>query len=75
MLCNNPARERHEIIHGEDRMISLIRVDWGKNDLREDWEGEYRWCSFRCMADWAQEKASQHDGHVLVEGTDKEAVA
>jgi hypothetical protein len=67
LQCHNPTRERHEIPEG-DRRVSLVRIDWGKADLREGWEGEYRFCSFRCLAEWAAEKADQHDGRVLVEG-------
>jgi hypothetical protein len=65
--CNNPSRERHDC---GDREISIepLAIKWG--DIRDDWQGDYSFCSFRCLADWAAEKAAQHDGHVLQEGVD-----
>lgn len=53
-----------------DRWITFtLAVDWGAADLRAAWNGSYELCSFGCLAQWAAEKAAQHDGKVLVEGT------
>jgi hypothetical protein len=67
VICANPTSDRHDI-GPDDRRISVVKVDWGKADLREKWAGEYVFCCFLCLADWAQQKAAQHDGVVLIEG-------
>lgn len=70
VVCGNPLRDRHEIADGDRRVdIRPLAVNWGDGDLRADWEGNYFFCSFGCLSDWASEKASQHDGRVVVEGT------
>lgn len=52
-----------------DRWITFtLAVDWGADDLREAWNGNYLFCSFKCLTQWASEKAAQHDGKVLTEG-------
>lgn len=52
-----------------DRWLTLtLSLEWGADDLRAPWDGEYEFCSFKCLAQWASEKAAVHDGHVLVEG-------
>lgn len=65
VVCQNPKRDRHECA---ERLISIepLAVKWG--DIRDDWQGDYSFCSFQCLSEWASEKADQHDGHVLREG-------
>lgn len=68
-VCHNPARAAHEIADGARTItIPALTITWGKHDLRDDWTGAYTFCSFKCLADWATEKAAQHDGASLVEG-------
>lgn len=71
MLCNAPVRaeDAHEIGDREIH-ISPLAVKWG--DIRDDWQGDYSFCSFKCLADWATEKSAQHDGHVLEHGSTPE---
>lgn len=69
-FCCNPARDRHELVVGGRRIeITPVAVDWGADDLRESWSGALAFCSFACLAGWANDKADQHDGRVLKEGT------
>lgn len=69
-VCMNPAGERHKIATG-DRLITLTTVVvWGKDDLRDDWQGDYTFCCFKCLEGWAAEKASEHDGQVRKDGND-----
>lgn len=67
-LCNAPltAPEAHEIT---DRRIMLnVSVDWGTKDVRAPWSGEYQFCSFGCLEEWATDRAVDHDGRFVVEG-------
>lgn len=66
-----PAERCHckrERAPGERWITFTLAVDWGADDLRASWNGEYSFHSFACLAQWAAEKAEQHDGHLLVEG-------
>ncbi len=56
---------------GERWITFTLTVDWGADDLRAAWNGDYALCSFKCLAQWASEKAAVHDGRTLVEGTDE----
>lgn len=69
-LCNAPvtAPEAHEIKNGARNIHVTVSVDWGKEDLRHPWYGEYRFCSFGCLEEWATEQAVKHDGRVVTEG-------
>lgn len=68
LLCNNPARDRHEIVDGDRKVTISLGLTWGQRDLRDDWRGDYAFCSFGCLGEWAAERAAEHDHHVLVEG-------
>lgn len=68
VMCHNPVGDRHEIPDGDRKITLTAIVVWGANDLRDDWTGDYTFCSFACLADWATERASDHDGHELHEG-------
>lgn len=50
-------------------------IDWGKDDLRDPWSGSYDFGSFACVALWAADRSSDHDGRVLTEGIDPAQVA
>lgn len=69
VLCANPARDRHEIAKGDRRVDLVFALDWGDDDLRASHSKPLSFCAFQCLAEWAAEKAGQHDGHVLKEGT------
>lgn len=62
-FCGNDLRD-----DGRRIEIPVLTVRWGGDDLRDDWSGGYRFCSFGCLAKWAGEKAGMHDGHVLKDG-------
>lgn len=68
MLCNAPvtAPEAHEI--ADRRIMVNVSVDWGKDDVRAPWSGEYQFCSFGCLEEWATDRAVEHDGRVVTEG-------
>jgi len=65
MLCENPKRERHDIPDGGRKIELNAVVNWGDDDQRDDHAKTRRFCSFACLADWAAERAAQHDGRVL----------
>lgn len=67
MRCNAPDCGR-EIAKGERHITLTAGIDWGANDLRKPWQGDYVFCSFGCLSDWASARAADHDGHVLKEG-------
>lgn len=67
VLCHAPDCGR-EIADGDRRVQIQLAVDWGKDDLRDAHEKGVTFHSFGCLSDWAAEKASDHDGHVLQEG-------
>lgn len=68
VFCQNPADAKHEIADG-DRKITLTGiVVWGEQDLRDDWTGDYVFCSFKCVSEWAATRAADHDGVVLRDG-------
>lgn len=69
--CANPvtAPEAHQIPDGARRVMVAVSVDWGTDDLREPWSGEYAFCSFGCLEEWATARAVDHDGRKVVEGT------
>lgn len=71
MKCSAPvtASEAHDARAGKRRItIDKLTIDWGNNDLRDQWTGAYTFCSFDCLAKWATEKSLQHDDTVLTEG-------
>lgn len=69
VVCNGPGGERHEIAEGKRRItIPVLHIDWSDEDIREDWQGDYVFCSFGCLEEWATEKAADHDGRVVKEG-------
>lgn len=73
MVCHNSphgAGETHEIAEDGRRIdIKPLAVNWGNADLRVTWEGNYAFCSFKCLSDWAAGKAAEHDNHTLQEGS------
>ena len=66
-LCANATQTKHELPGEGGRRVTL-GVEWGAADLRDNWEGDYVFCDFRCLAAKAVEWACEHDGHVLREG-------
>lgn len=68
VYCSNPDVERHEINDGDRRMDLSYKINWGTDDLRDEWQGAYTFCSFKCLRDWADKRASEHDGTTLKEG-------
>ena len=71
MKCNAPvsAAEAHKIPAGGRRItIPALSIRWGDKDIRDDWVGDYTFCCFQCLAEWATEKSEQHDDRTLVEG-------
>lgn len=69
-FCQNPVAGRHELHAGVRRLEVQLRTDWGGNDLRATHDKTLAFCSFACLAAWAQEKADQHDDVVLQDGDD-----
>jgi hypothetical protein len=74
VVCQNPARPTHEIADGGRKITLTGVVVWGQADLRDDWTGDYVFCSFACLSEWAALRADDHDGVVLREGTAVEAL-
>lgn len=68
VTCQNPERPTHEIPDGGRKVTLSAVVVWGQQDLRDDWSGEYVFCSFACLSEWAATRAGDHDGVVLREG-------
>lgn len=69
VVCNGPGGERHEINDGARKItIPALTVEWGAEDIRDDWTGPYVFCSFGCLEEWATEKAVDHDGRVVKDG-------
>ena len=73
-VCHNQQRHSASdpgVLDAGGRRIEIptLIIRWGAGDLRDDWQGGgYRFCSFRCLAEWALAHAESHDGRVLVEG-------
>lgn len=71
-VCHHTAAgagNTHKIANG-DRCLDLrFDVDWGDKDLRESHSKPLTFCSFTCLAAWATDRAAQHDGTTLTEGT------
>lgn len=67
MKCSRPvpAAEAHEIVDGARCVTVRVAINWGDDDDRAEWAGDYSFCSFDCLAAWVAEKASQHDGRVV----------
>jgi hypothetical protein len=70
VVCQNPAGDRHEIAEGARKVTLTGTVVWGENDIRAEWTGDYVFCSFGCLAEWATQRAIDHDGVVLREGVE-----
>lgn len=66
--CQNPARDPHQIDDGARKITLTAAVVWGQEDARGDWTGDYVFCSFGCLSEWAANRAADHDGVVLREG-------
>lgn len=83
MICQNPGHKietrdetgrpvtvPYDIPTGDRSLrISPLAVNWGTDDLRDDWQGDYTFCSFKCLKEWADAKAADHDGRTVKEGT------
>lgn len=67
MLCANATTAKHGLPDTGGRRVTL-RVEWGADDLRDDWEGPYAFCSFTCLAAKAADWAREHDGRTVREG-------
>jgi len=74
VVCQNPALPPHEIADGARKVTLSAIIVWGQDDLRDDWSGDYVFCSFACLSQWATTRATDHDGVVLREGTVVEAL-
>lgn len=72
VVCQNPTRDKHEVPAGGRKITLTGIVVWGQKDLRDDWSGSYVFCSFACLSEWAAQRAGDHDGVVLREGTTEE---
>lgn len=72
VACQNPARDPHQIADGARKVTLSAIVVWGEQDLRGDWTGDYTFCSFGCLSEWAATRAGDHDGRVLVDGPSDE---
>jgi hypothetical protein len=72
VVCQNPERPPHEIADGARKITLTGMIVWGQEDLRADWTGDYVFCSFQCLSEWAATRAGDHDGVVLREGTEVE---
>lgn len=59
---------KRTIATGDRRITLAAQVNWGQTDLREPWEGVYEFCSFRCVAGWAQDRSMAHDGRFVQDG-------
>ena len=68
VLCQNPTRPKHQIADGDRKVTLTAIIVWGQDDERGDWTGDYVFCSFGCLADWAATRAGDHDGIVLRNG-------
>lgn len=62
---------KREMPDGVRRIHFAVSVDWGMKDLRADWQGTYDFCSFKCVAEWAADRAAAHDAHVVTDGVDE----
>jgi hypothetical protein len=70
-VCHNSpngAGDTHEIPVGARRLDLTFAVDWGDEDLRDSHSKPLVFCSFACLAAWAEAKADEHDQHTLEEG-------
>ena len=74
VVCQNPELPTHEIADGARKVTLSAIVVWGQQDLRADWTGDYVFCSFACLSQWAGTRAADHDGVVLRDGTEVEAL-
>lgn len=74
VVCQNPELPTHEIADGARKVTLSAVIVWGQDDLRGDWTGDYVFCSFACLSQWAATRATDHDGVVLREGTEVEAL-
>lgn len=68
MPCDNPTGDRHDIPTDGRRLDVGFKINWGDDDIRDQWQGSYGFCSFQCLADWASQRAADHDQHVLKDG-------
>lgn len=74
VACQNPELPPHTIADGARKVTLSAIIVWGQDDLRDDWTGDYVFCSFACLSQWAATRAAVHDGVVLREGTEVEAL-
>jgi hypothetical protein len=68
VVCQNPEIPPHEIADGARKVTLSAMIVWGQQDLRDDWTGDYVFCSFKCCSQWAATRSDDHDGVVLREG-------
>lgn len=67
-LCNNATKQKHELVEGDRKVTIALGLTWGQRDIRDEWKGDYAFCSFQCLAEWATSRGVEHDQHVLVDG-------
>ena len=57
---------KQKLVDGGRLLTAAVEINWGADDARADWAGERKFCSFKCLASWAAEKAVEHDGRTVV---------
>lgn len=57
-----------QIPKGGRSVTVALKINWGDEDLRDSSEKETVFCSFRCLQDWAGDRAIAHDGQFVQEG-------
>jgi hypothetical protein len=62
------AQDVHKIEDGARRLELRFDVDWGDQDIRDSHSKPLTFCSFKCLAGWAADRAVQHDATTLKEG-------
>jgi hypothetical protein len=56
---------KREIADGARTITLQVTVDWGSEDERESVNKGYVFCSFKCVAEWASDRARDWDGVVV----------
>ena len=60
---------KQELADGARRITLTVELDWGADDLREPADAKrIDFCSFKCVEEWAHDRALAHDGVVVTEG-------